>query len=208
MRRYDMKLLPWIGIALCALILVLLPVIVSFRYLDTAQIGMIGECVAPVLGMLILTPLAFGEDHVGRREVLGCRPTSYWHGFTARLAFSLALEILCVASFVLLARSQSLPFDEPEMGIGLLATALTFGCMGLTLGQAVRSQPISYLVPFACFLVEFFTRGRFTGRFFLLSMMEGKLCGEKLVLLGIAILVLLTNIPLSMRQVRVGANIR
>lgn len=201
MFRYAWRLLPLPGIALSAALLCLLPVVVSFRFLDFQQVAAIGESIAPMLGILLLTPLAFCEGSVGRQEALACRPVSYWRGFALRLGLTVLFTLFAVCGFITLASIGANGFDVWRMGVGLAATAFIYGSLGLTIGHFSRSQPASYLFPFAFFALEFYTHGQYTGRFYTLSLSTGTLWMEKVILLGAATLVLLCNIRFCKRQV-------
>lgn len=205
MLKYRLKRLPWIGIALSAVILALLPFVASFRFLDFSALATIGETIFPLIGILLLTPLAFGEGGTGQQEVLTIRPTPYWRGFLLRLLMMAGFALICVLAFVCIAAASANAFDMKEMVTGLYVSALLYGSLGLTVGHLSRNQPISYLVPFALFTVEFFTRGQYTGRYFTLSLMNGGLLPEKYILLIIALLLLFLNTALSVCQVRKGA---
>ncbi len=204
MCRYHFKLLPWASVALCLLLLALLPMVISFRFLALRQVGTIGEVVIGLAGILLLPPLAFREDHEGRREALGCRPVAYWRGFAVRLALMSVVVALCVGAYIGMAALHANPFDEGAVFVGLWVTATVLGGMGLAIGHGTRSQTAAFLLPTAYFALELFTKGRYTGRFFLLSLMEGELRPEKWVLGGMGVAVLLVNVALSGRQVRVG----
>ncbi len=204
MYKYHLKLLPLPSIALCALVIAVLPVIISFRFLAFQQVGTIGEMVMPLVGTLLLTPLAFREDGIGRREVLASSPTPYWRGFAVRLAAMALLTVLYVCLYIGIAALSANPFSWGAAFIGLLTTALTFGAIGLTAGHLWHNQALAYLLPMTCFAIEFFTKGKYTGRFYLLSLTEGALHPEKWVLLALAIALLAVNAALSQRQVKIG----
>lgn len=202
MCKYALKLLPWPNILLGGILLALLPLVISLRFLDFTRVALIGEGSLPVLGIVLLTPLAFCEGE-GRREVLACRVVPYWRGFAVRLS-AMVLLVLCAAGiFVAWAQAQANALDAAALWMGLSITMLSVGVMGLTVGHLTSNQAMSYLIPFGFFILEFYTRGRFTGRFFLLSLIEGTLRPEKFIWLGVAAALLLINIPLSLRQVKV-----
>lgn len=200
MCRENWKLLPLPGIVLSAMLLLLLPFVVSFQYLDFQPIATIGETVAPILGILLLTPLAFCEGPIGRHETLACRPVPYWRGFAIRLCIMILTTVLSIGLFIVLAAWQSNLFDVLTMGIGLATTALFYGSMALTIGHVTHSQSASYLVAFAFFVLEFYTRGKYTGRYYTLSLMSGTLWEEKYLLFSIAAMLLVINIFLCKRQ--------
>ncbi len=204
MFRYQLKLLPFWNLLLCAALLILLPLVVSFRFLEFQQIGTIGETVAPLLGILLLTPLAFLEDLDGQREALAVRPTPYWCGFMMRVALVTLLLALGIAALLSVAAAYALPFSFGAMFVGLLASAALYGGIGLLTGHLSKSRTLAYLLPMFLFSLEFFTRGKYTGRFFSLSLMEGVLRPEKWALLAAGAALLTANVILSKRQVQVG----
>lgn len=201
MCKYNLKLLPFYNIALCAVLLACLPVVISFRFLAFPDIAKIGESFLPLLGVLLFTPLAFCEGSVERQEALACRPCLYWKGFAVRFIAILMLALLFVCIYIGIAGLSASTFDTVPMWIGLSASMLVMGSIGLTLGHITRNQSISYLVPIAYFSLEYYTHGQYTGRFFLLSLMDGVLKPEKTTLMLAALMLLALNVVLSMRQV-------
>ena len=201
MCKYSMKLLPLYSIALGLVLTALLPAIVSFRFLGFQEVAVIGESFLPMTGILLITPLAFCEGPPGRQETLAVRPTPYWKGFLTRLVMMAAVSALFTAAFVLMARMQANAFDAGAMWFGLYATVLLLGSLGLTVGHITRSQPAAYMIPAGIFILEYFTHGKYTGRFFLLSLMDGALRPEKTALFLAACALLAWNVFLSVRQV-------
>ena len=201
MCKYDMKLLPIYSIALSLMLTALLPAIVSFRFLGFQEVAIIGESFLPMIGILLITPLAFCQGPSGLHETLAVRPTPYWKGFLLRLVMMAAVSALFVAAVVLMAGMQANAFDAGAMWFGLYATALFLGGLGLTAGHITRSQPAAYMIPVGVFALEYFTHGKYTGRFFLLSLMDGTLRTEKTALFLAACALLAWNVILSVRQV-------
>lgn len=152
-----------------ALAVLLLPVAVTIFTNSRAGPVQFAELFWPLGAPVLMAALFSREWEGGTAEVLFFRPVSR----TALLAGRAAVAVLLLLASCLVGWGTQAAFGQP---VGLWAVlkavmpgALALGAVGLLVGTAARSSPAGYLVPTAWWLIDWFSGGSYTGRFYLLG---------------------------------------
>jgi hypothetical protein len=154
----------------------------------------IGELFVSLTGIILLPGLAFVEENSDAKEIIFSKAVSPVAPSVIRMVYSTILLLLCVLIFVETAVIQGSVFDEFAIITGVFISALVLGSSGYITGCITGNIALAYLIPFAWYGFEFFTRGKHTGNFYLFSLQKGYLADEKWVLLGAAILFILASL--------------
>lgn len=133
--------------------------------LETTQVFL------PLLGIAAMAGLASAEYEAGTSETVLTSPFSRAGLLLTRCG--LALLYVSVLFAVVLgayyARGE-VSVEEAQLGwVSTLIPAVYLGSLGLLVGLATRSTAPALLVPTGYWLMEVFTKGRYTGRLYLFS---------------------------------------
>ncbi len=191
---YNLKLLPWINLVICILSILAIQIFFSLKRVDFNVMANIGELFVSLTGIILLPGLAFVEENSDAKEIIFSKAVSPVVPSVIRMVYSTILLLLCVLIFVETAVIQGSVFDEFAIITGVFISALVLGSSGYITGCITGNIALAYLIPFAWYGFEFFTRGKHTGNFYLFSLQKGYLADEKWVLLGAAILFILASL--------------
>ncbi len=191
---YNLKLLPWINLVICILSILAIQIFFSLKRVDFNVMANIGELFVSLTGIILIPGLAFVEENSDAKEIIFSKAVSPVVPSVIRMVYSIILLLLCVLIFVETAVIQGSVFDEFAIIAGVFISALILGSSGYITGCITGNIALAYLIPFAWYGFEFFTRGKHTGDFYLFSLQKGYLADGKWVLLGAAILFILASL--------------
>ncbi|HWI62446.1 MAG TPA: ABC transporter permease [Symbiobacteriaceae bacterium] len=152
-----------------ALTVLLLPVAVTLFTNSRAGPLQFAELFWPLGAPVLMAALFSREWEGGTAEVLFSRPVSRTALLAGRVTVAAGLLLtVCLVGWGTLA-----VLGQP-VGLGavlkvVMPGALALGAVGLLVGTASRSSPAGYLVPTAWWLIDWFSGGSYTGRFYLLG---------------------------------------
>lgn len=167
--RYNGKLLTDRALLIAAgyaavLFYILEPSLMGAR--DTARMGEMGVAVA---GWILYPQLAYAEAG-GIGEVLGTKPVKAAGLFLLRWGLASFYMALVALAFLLGIHSGGGEFPLIPLAAGTLINAAVLGTLGILTGQLTRSPPAGYLAGAAWYLLDWMTKGKLTGVFYLFGM--------------------------------------
>lgn len=201
MWQYNARFIPLSNVIAACMIALVFPMVRRTNIFPSLSTAEFGEILAGLMGIILLPGLAFLESAVGLKETIGAKVISHRCAAAIRLGYSVILIAGLLSIFLCLAPVQS---GQPAFGkmlVGLTATALMLGGMGLCCANMTRSMSISFMLPCIYFMMEYFTRGRYTKQWCIISLIHNQFQYVKFVYLVIGGLLLLFNIFLSLRQI-------
>lgn len=161
--RYDFKLQLHGGALAAMAVPALVPLVLNVERVPLE----FAELFWPITGPLLLAALFSREWESGTAEVLLARPVSRLGLLSLRLVTALSLLscafLLGWAAFGL--RGVPVPLHE-VLAVSLPGT-VAMGALGLFTGTASRSSPAGYLAPLAWWLIDFVSKGTYTGKLYL-----------------------------------------
>jgi hypothetical protein len=183
------------GIAL----IIISPALFSFKLLSCQDMAKIGELYIPILGIILFPYIGSIEEEHNIHEIAYVKQTPHIYVFTARMILMLILTAVLVGAAVIYAVLNGGSFPALYTASGILISSVFFGMFGLTVSGITGSLVPGYLASFAYFIFECMTRGKYTGRFFALSLLNNSFM-EKYNLLMLIILMAAVNLYIVYRK--------
>lgn len=183
---HNLRLLASYGWLAAALLLALMAAVSNPALMGPGEAGFRGECFASLTGLLLFPPLAL-LDAGGIGETLLAKRHSPTASFLMRWLLTAGFAAVIAAAYFGSLRFLGASFGLP-LFCGVLITTLALGSFGMLAAVLFRSLPAGYIAAFAWYLLDWLTKGEWTGRFYLFSMAKGEWNPDKLWLLGLALL--------------------
>ena len=174
-----------------AALLAVIPVIFSLKLVDFETAAVIGERFLAVLGILLISHIGNIEENFDACDIVYSRTAPHVYTFVLRLMLAISVTFLSIGLIVLTAKASGGTFPLWEIWTGTFISALLLGFFGMTVSSISKSHVSGYLLSFAYFMFEWFTAGRYTGRFYLMSLLENNFPGKLNLLLPVLFLALL-----------------
>lgn len=197
--RHNFKIIAGYNLVAAAGLLVLIPLLFSFRYIDYKGMAYVGEYFLSISGILLITHIGNIEEGYGIEDVVYSKVTPHVFTFITRLVISFWLTFAAVGIVAVAARMSGGMFPVWKIWAGVFITSLFLGIVGMTVATIVKNLVSGYLAAFGYFLFELFTGGKYTGEFYLLSLLKDSFVAKYRILLLTAIL-LIFNIWISCRK--------
>lgn len=189
---YNVKIIFGWNLAAAIGFCLLCPVLFDVHYMAFNDIAQVGELYLSVTGILLLPGLGKTEEKARSSEIIYCRAFPYLKTWLLRVGLSAVVVFLLISAVMFYASVNHGSFDFFTVTGGAFVTAMYLGLVGLTVSTLQRELSAGYIVSFGYFMFEYFTRGRYTSRFYLFSLLNNDL-KPKYILLAVSVLLLLLN---------------
>ncbi|MNM29568.1 hypothetical protein D3C81_401100 [compost metagenome] len=167
------------------LMLAVMAAVSNAAFMGPGEAGLYGERYASLAGLLLLPPLAM-LDAGGIGETLLAKRRSHAVIFLLRWLLTAGYAGLLLAVFFELLRLMGADFALP-LAAGVWITTVALGSFGLLLAVLFRHLAGGFIAAFAWYLIDWMSKGKYTGPFYLFSMQKGAWNDDKLWLLGLAL---------------------
>ncbi|MEO3945464.1 hypothetical protein [Gorillibacterium sp. CAU 1737] len=161
----------------------------SPAFMSPTQGALWGERFLSLIALLLFPPLAV-LDAEGIGETLLAKRQSHRAVFALRWLLAALYMILLTAASYGLMRLLGATFPLSVIPVGAWITALALGSFGLCIAVFFRGMSGGFLAAFAWYALDWMTKGKLTGPFYLFSLLKGEWNPDKLWLLGLAFLAL------------------
>ena len=168
------------------LIVLMLAAFSNPSFMGTVDAAYWGERFVALLSLLLFPPLALMESG-GIGEGLLAKRQRHEIVFLCRWLLSACYMAVLVAVFYGVTRLMGASYDEMLM-LGVLINSLALGSVALLAAILFSSLSGGYILVFAWYLLDWTTKGKWTGKVYLFSMSDGAWSGDKLWLLVVALL--------------------
>lgn len=186
---------------LTALLLVLLLATFSNPpFMESVDAAYWGERFVALLSLLLFPPLALMERG-GIGECLLAKSRRHSVVFLCRWLLSACCTAFIIVIFYVVTKIMGASFDAMLIP-GVWMTSLALGSAALLATTVFGSLAGGYILVFAWYLLDWMTKGEWTGALYLFSMSDGNWNGNKLWLLVVALLCLACSawlLPRSMK---------
>ena len=199
MLKYNAKLLVKANVLAGLAYACLLPIIFSFELLRSWEVARISELYMSLLGMIILTPLAAVDLENGIFELIAVKRWKRGWTFCFRLLIGILLLLIVTVGLLIFMRLRGSSFPFGRFLAGALVTQLFLGLIGISVTHITGNATLGYMFAFSYFFAEWVTKGKYTGDFFLFSLLRGNFL-PKYYLLGIIGILLVFNLLLLNRR--------
>ncbi|WP_054939980.1 hypothetical protein [Paenibacillus ihuae] len=182
---YNLKLTAQYSWLLSALLLSAVPFFMDPEMMEWGQAARLGELLVSFLGLLVYPHLAMLEEG-GIGEVLYAKRLRPHPIFLYRWLLTTLFVCLLIAIFFSSLQLRGAVFDLWPMIGGVTITAVAIGSTGMTATLLFRNTSGGYIAGFAWYLLDFTTKGRLTGHFYLFGLVNGSWNSDKLLLAGLS----------------------
>ncbi|MEK5236352.1 hypothetical protein NST99_11750 [Paenibacillus sp. FSL L8-0470] len=165
---------------LCSVHLFMDPQLMEWR-----DIAKLGEQLISFLGLIVYPHLAMLEEG-GIGEVLYAKKVRHHAIFLFRWFSTTLFVFLIIAVFFTSLHLRGAVFDLWPMIGGVAITAMAIGSAGMTATLLLRNISGGYIIGFAWYLLDFMTKGRLTGHFYLFGLMNDGWDQDKWLLAGLS----------------------
>lgn len=190
--KYNIKIIFNINILTAVAMVLISPLLFNYEQLNYGDIAIIGEMYLVLLGILLIPHLTNIESIVGISSIT----TSKAFKQSTIYVFRICINIIVILALVLVTTTfavvQKSTFPLIEIWLGISISALYFGLVGLTITNIFSNTIAGYLVAFSYYMFELFTKGKFTGNLYALSLLKTSFA-EKYYLLAICVVLLCIN---------------
>ena len=193
MLKYCIRTMPQANLVGAGAWLICVCAYLVFKGMNYESMSYFGEAAFPLGGIILFSVIGIIEDHYNLVDVIFPRIKSYAFVFLIRLSFLFFLcALLIIAPFAAIGYAK--------LGLGLWISAVFYGCLGMTVSILFKSASAGYLSAFAVFFMELFSGGKFSGKFYTLSMTVGDFSPKPRVFMLVCFLVLIDFIILRTRS--------
>lgn len=182
---YNLKLTAQSSWLLSTLLLSAVPFFIDPEMMEWGQAARLGELLVSFLGLLVYPHLAMLEEG-GIGEVLYAKRMRPHPIFLFRWLLTTLFVCLLIAVFFSSLQLRGAVFDLWPMIGGVAVTAVAIGSAGMTATLLLRNTSGGYIAGFAWYLLDFTTKGRLTGPFYLFGLMNGGWDSDKWLLAGLS----------------------
>lgn len=190
---YNTKILFDLNAAAAILLVALAPFIFSFDLLAYKDIAKVSELYFSILGIILFAYIGNIENQEQAVELVSVRTLPHFVICFIRLMMVLLLAFALVSAILLYAKLRGSIFPFGELSLGVMVTILFLGAIAYTLTNLTNQVSTAYIAAFAYYLMEYSTKGKYTGEFYLFSLTKLDIA-PKYYLLGAAAAILILNL--------------
>ncbi|MFW6265086.1 MAG: hypothetical protein ACOC3B_03175 [Bacillota bacterium] len=191
--KYNYKIILRTNLLIAIVYALILPFVVNFKLLTQLEVSRISELFISLIGIIILTSLIEVDYEGNIAEIISAKLKHKGTVFTYRLFIALAAMLILISLLYSYMIINDGNFHLLTTLAGTMITGLYLGMLGITAANLSRNLIVGYLISFTYYLVEFSTRGRYTGNFYLFGL-ETSNFTSKYYLLAFVVLMFIVNI--------------
>jgi hypothetical protein len=193
--RICFRLSTVLAIVLCALSQGLF----DFNSMTTLTVADMGEIYLSVIGILLFTQLGRLEERNNVNEIAYLKRIPHIRIFVLRLVMAFMISFVCIFAVISIAKIRNGSFDFWKITVGVWISTVYFGMLGLTLVNMTGELAAGYIGAFGYYVFELFTRGSYTGDFYVFSLLNNSF-DEKYKILIVIIVVMIGNLVLVKKK--------
>ncbi|KWX76865.1 hypothetical protein AMQ84_14435 [Paenibacillus riograndensis] len=187
---YNLKLTVHYSWCLSAALLAVIPFFMDAGLMGQNEVARLGERLISFLGLIIYPHLALLENG-GIGEPLYAKQVRHPPIFLFRWLLTTFYVFLVNAAFFTWLNWSGADFNLWPMTGGVTFTAVAIGTAGMTAALLVGNVSAGYIAGFAWYLLDFMTKGRMTGHFYLFGLLEHEWDNDKWLLAGLSLVLAL-----------------
>lgn len=180
---YNLRLTAHYSWLLSAALLAVVPFFMEPALMDRVQVAKLGEQLISLLGLIVFPHLGLLEDG-GIGEVLYAKRVRHHPVFLFRWLLTVLYIFLVVTALFTGMHASGADFELWPMIGGTVITAVAIGSAGLTAALLVGNISAGYIAGFSWYLLDFMTKGKLTGRFYLFGLINSEWDNDKWLLAG------------------------
>jgi hypothetical protein len=197
--KYNFRICFGLSTFLVILLCALSQALFNFNSMSTLTVADMGEIYLSVIGILLFTQLGRLEERNNVNEIAYLKRIPHIRIFALRLVMALLISFVCVFTVISIAKMRSGSFDFWEFTVGIWISTVYFGMIGLTLVNITGELAAGFIAAFGYYVFELFTRGSYTGDFYVFSLLNNSF-NEKYRILIVIIVVMIGNLMLVKKK--------
>lgn len=192
--KYNIKILFSLNVIIAGVMILLTPVIFSLKLLDYMNIATVGELYLSIIGIILIPYMINIESKTNMVEIVYSKRTSQWKIILIRTFIMMIFMFLCILGIMCLAKVKGSSFNLWKVTLGIWISANFLGMIGFTVVNITNNLSMGYLVSFAYYFIEFFTKGKYTKKLYLFSLTRGGFEKGKYLILLITLIIFIVNL--------------
>ncbi|WP_409347021.1 hypothetical protein [Paenibacillus sp. MBLB4367] len=197
---YNAKTIGYVPFLIAVSCTVVISLIFNLRFITYTEMAQIGELYLSLLGIMLMPHLTIIEDADSIHETVYAKRKRHALTVSFRILQTVALLWLLILSVALLAGNQGGDFPMLELTGGSWISAVCLGAAGMTAATFSRNIAAAYMTGFLYYVLEMFTKGKYTGDFYLFSLLKGSFEPGKWLLAAGAAGLLAVNVAYVWRK--------
>jgi hypothetical protein len=169
---YNIKIsLDW-NVAAAFALMLLAPFIFSFDLLEYKEVAKVSELYFSITGIILFAYIGNIENQEHTNELVNVRALPHVLVLLIRILLVTLFILLMLTSILSFAKLRDSVFPLWEMTAGAFISAAFLGSIAYTLTNLTNQVSSGYIMAFAYYLMEYTTKGKYTGSFYLFSLMK------------------------------------
>lgn len=197
--QYNVKITCNLNFAAAFILTLITPTFFSLRMLSLNDMAVIGEYYLSITGIILFSHIGDIEKRDKTEETVYWRKTPHILIFITRILMMMFLIFVLIFSITVYAKFNNGEFSIWTLTGGVWISAVFLGLIGLTTANLTGDITSGYLISFAYYGFELFTKGKYTGNMYLFSLTNSSF-HEKNVLFIIIIFMFAANIIYMYRK--------
>ncbi|WP_162551074.1 hypothetical protein [Paenibacillus tepidiphilus] len=183
---YNLKLTANYSWLLSLLLLAVIPFFMDPILMGAAEAGKLGALLLSFIGLIVFPHLALLEEG-GIGEVVFGKAVRPFPLFLFRWLATFVFVFLAVGLLYIYLRQQGAAIEVWSLTGSVAIAAAALGSLGMTAALLLGSLPAGYIAGFAWYLIDYSTKGRLTGSFYLFGLLKGGWGRNQWLLGGLAL---------------------
>ena len=201
--KYNIKILFGFNLMIGIIIAMGIPFVVSFKFIEYRDMAKISEWLYSLLGIVLLTYIMNIDKKRGIGDVINSKQKRHSDTFLIRLFINSTVLFLLIVIMNIFALSQNAVFPFWKITLGSFVTAIFLGLVGLTISSIVNIST-GYMISMAYYVIDLMTGGKYTGDFYLFSLLNDS-WGGKYYLIGVSVGLIIANYLIVLRDNMLGS---
>ncbi|VHY51136.1 ABC transporter permease [Clostridioides difficile] len=168
----------------------MIPLIQGVANLDRISTAICLENYVAIIGMVMLVPVFSLEQSKEIDEIVSSKSLSQVIVQFIRILMSIIGIAVLIIGFVNVLIYLGCDFPVVEYIIGSFASAMFIGSLGMFFSNLFNNTIIGYMISIGYLILNMMTKGKYVGKFFIMSMSQGSFDEKYWLILGSVVLII------------------
>lgn len=145
--KNQLKHNAWIPMLICAVMLILSPLVLGIRNLNGAQSAKVLETYVALIGIILFTPVFLPEQNKDLRDLITSKYTKIAEIYGVRIFLGMVTALLFVFIYMMVMRTGNCEMELGKYFFGTVAEIIAFGGLGGFAYSVSDNLIIGYMAP-------------------------------------------------------------
>jgi len=183
--RYQLMPFLITGLLVC----LLSPFLMGTSNLDLIESAKLLEGYISILGLILLVPIFYPDQDKEIYKLIRSKREATWIVVSIRMIESLVALAIIIAVYLAFLKLENCHFPYGAYYYGTMSSALFLGGIGVLVYALVDNMPLAYALPILYYMICHGSGSKYTGKFYLFSMIIGKMEYKIYLLIGAIVLI-------------------